>query len=138
MREGDVLVVTRLARFAKDLTELNRLLDTLAAKRVGLRCLEQGVVDSTEGGWEAVREAIRTCAVFEDDLKRERRREGIQAARTAHPELYRGRPPKIDKARVSALAKEGLKPPEIAARMGIGLASVYRALGPKKAKEAPA
>jgi DNA invertase Pin-like site-specific DNA recombinase len=42
--------------------------------------------------------------------------------------VYKGRPPSIDAARIAALKAEGLGPTEIAKRMGVGRASVYRLL----------
>ena len=58
----------------------------------------------------------------------ERQREGIAKAKAEG--RYKGRAPtarrKVDEVRT--LRAEGVKPAEIAARLGIGRASVYRAL----------
>ena len=50
--------------------------------------------------------------------------EGISKAKAAG--VYKGRPATIDREKVRALAKEGLGATEIAKRLGIGRASVYR------------
>jgi DNA invertase Pin-like site-specific DNA recombinase len=50
--------------------------------------------------------------------------EGIEAAKAKG--VYRGRPAKIEAAAIAALKAEGLGATEIAKRLGIGRASVYR------------
>jgi DNA invertase Pin-like site-specific DNA recombinase len=66
-------------------------------------------------------------AEFETNLRRERQLEGIAKAKAAG--VYRGRPASIDGARVRELKAQGMGASEIAKAMGIGRASVYRALG---------
>jgi len=44
--------------------------------------------------------------------------------------VYKGRPASIDAAEVRKLKAEGLGPSQIARRLGIGRASVYRVLAP--------
>jgi DNA invertase Pin-like site-specific DNA recombinase len=65
-------------------------------------------------------------AEFETNLRRERQLEGIAAAKAKG--VYKGRRPTIKPEAVAALQAEGLGPTEIAAKLGIGRASVYRAL----------
>lgn len=64
---------------------------------------------------------------FETNLRRERQLEGIAAAKARG--LYRGRKPSIHIPPVRRLSiEEGLGATAIAKRLGIGRASVYRAL----------
>jgi DNA invertase Pin-like site-specific DNA recombinase len=137
VREGDVLVVTRLDRLARSMIDLRQIIDGLADKGVGFRCLQQGAIDTTRSDGKLLLNILASFAEFEADIRKERQKEGIAKARAERPELYKGRPPKIDKARILALHNDGLKPPEIAGQMKIGLASVYRALPPKRAESAP-
>ena len=65
-------------------------------------------------------------AEFETNLRKERQLEGIAAAKAKG--VYKGRPPSIDGAKVKALSAEGLGATEIAKRLGVGRASVYRVL----------
>ena len=65
-------------------------------------------------------------AEFETNLRRERQMEGIAAARLRG--VYKGRPPSIDAAKIAALKAEGLGATEIAKRLKVGRASVYRVL----------
>lgn len=45
LRSGDTLVVTRLDRLARSGKDLHAIIDQLASKEVGFRCLQQGAVD---------------------------------------------------------------------------------------------
>jgi DNA invertase Pin-like site-specific DNA recombinase len=56
----------------------------------------------------------------------ERQIDGIARAKAAG--VYKGRPASIDAARVRELKAQGMGASEIAKTMGIGRASVYRAL----------
>ena len=53
--------------------------------------------------------------------------EGIAKAKAAG--VYKGRRPSVDVSQVRALKQKGIGPSAIAKTMGIGRASVYRALG---------
>jgi DNA invertase Pin-like site-specific DNA recombinase len=73
-------------------------------------------------------------AEFEANLRKERQREGIAKAKAAG--AYKGRPASIDPSKVRRMKAEGVRSTEIARRLGIGRASVYRALaleGPQTA-----
>jgi Helix-turn-helix domain of resolvase len=63
---------------------------------------------------------------FETNLRRERQLEGIAKAKAAG--VHSGRKPSIDQAQVQKLKSEGLGATEIAKRLNIGRASVYRML----------
>ena len=60
------------------------------------------------------------------NLRKERQLEGIAKAKQAG--VYKGRPASIDAAQVRHLKSQGLGPSKIAETLGIGRASVYRAL----------
>jgi DNA invertase Pin-like site-specific DNA recombinase len=65
-------------------------------------------------------------AEFETNLRRERQMEGIANAKAQG--VCRGRKPSIDPAQVSSLLSQGLGATEIAQRLKIGRASVYRVI----------
>ena len=67
-------------------------------------------------------------AEFETNLRRERQLEGIAKAKAAG--IYNGRKPSINVSEIEKLKAEGLGPTEIAKRLNIGRASIYRVLGP--------
>jgi DNA invertase Pin-like site-specific DNA recombinase len=65
-------------------------------------------------------------AEFEADIRKERQLEGIAKAKEAG--VYKGRKPSVNVEAVKALKVSGKGPAEIAKELGIGRASVYRAL----------
>jgi DNA invertase Pin-like site-specific DNA recombinase len=67
---------------------------------------------------------IGAIAAFEREMMLERQWEGIAKAKAEG--RYAGRKPTIDPAAVTPLRAEGLGASEIARRLGIGRASVYR------------
>lgn len=125
-REGDTLLVTRLDRLARSGGDLQNIVSRLNAKGVGFRCLQQGAVDTTTGMGKLVLGILGAVAEFEADIRKERQLEGIAKAKAAG--VYKGRKPSVDIAAVKALKGSGKGPAEIAKELGIGRASVYRAL----------
>ncbi|WP_066557498.1 recombinase family protein [Croceicoccus bisphenolivorans] len=125
-RAGDIVVVSRLDRFARSTQDLHNLLATLEAKGVGFRCLAQSGVDTTTPTGKLTLSILGAVAAFETDLRAERQAEGI--ARAKQEGRYKGRSPSIDYSTVRRLHGQGLRPTEIAGLLGIGRTSVYRAL----------
>lgn len=125
-REGDVLVVTRLDRLARSASDLHTIMKQLNEKKVAFQCLQQGGLDTTTSTGKLLLGMLASIAEFETDIRRERQREGIERAKAAG--VYKGRKPSVDVATVRKLHQQGVGATEIAKRMGIGRASVYRAL----------
>jgi DNA invertase Pin-like site-specific DNA recombinase len=125
-RDGDVLIVTRLDRLARSVGDLHSIVQRLAAKGAGLRVMHQAGIDTTTPSGKLMLSMLGAIAEFENDLRRERQREGIERAKAEG--VYRGRKPSIDAKAIAALKAEGLGATEIAKRLGIGRASVYRVL----------
>ncbi len=99
----------------------------LKGRGVTLRATEQPVDTSTAAG-KAFLDMLGVFAEFETNLRRERQLEGIALAKARG--IYRGRKPSIDKVEIRRLREQdGFGPTAIARQLGIGRASVYRALG---------
>ncbi|MCK8784263.1 recombinase family protein [Roseomonas sp. NAR14] len=130
LRKGDVLMVTRIDRLARSIGDLQDIVRALKAKGVALRATEQPIDTSTAAG-KAFLDMLGVFAEFETNLRRERQMEGIAKAKAAG--VYKGRPATIQGDEVRALKAQGLGATEIAARLGIGRASVYRILGGQEA-----
>jgi DNA invertase Pin-like site-specific DNA recombinase len=126
VREGDTLVVTRLDRLARSVGDLHRIIETLTEKKVAFRCLNQSGVDTDSSTGRLMLAILGAVASFENDIRLERQREGIEKAKLEGK--YKGRKPTVDPDRVRKLHSNGLGPAAIAREMGIGRASVYRAL----------
>lgn len=124
VREGDTLVVTRLDRLARSITDLRHMVDGLAAKGVGFRCLQQGALDTTRSDGKLLLNILGSFAEFEADIRRERQMEGIAKAKAAG--VYRGRKASIDPSAIQAALEAGEKPAHVAKRLGIARSSVYR------------
>lgn len=126
LRRGDTLVVTRIDRLARSIKDLQDIVYTLKEQGVTLKATEQPV-DTRSAAGKAFLDMLGVFAEFETNLRRERQLEGIAAAKARG--VYRGRKPSIDPAEVQRLrVEEKLGATEIARRLGVGRASVYRAL----------
>lgn len=129
-RLGDTIVVTRIDRLARSIADLASIVRELEAKGVALRATEQPIDTATAAG-RAFLQMLGVFAEFETNIRRERQLEGIAKAKAEG--VYKGRPASIDADAVRALAAEGVGGSEIARRLGIGRASVYRLLPTKAA-----
>jgi DNA invertase Pin-like site-specific DNA recombinase len=130
VREGDTLVVTKLDRLARSARGLSELVDTLESKGVALRILnfDGGQVDTRGAAGRLILNVFAAFAQFELEIMKERQREGIADAKAAG--RYKGRKPtaRAKAADAVRLFKEGKRISQVAAVLGIGRASVYRAL----------
>jgi len=126
LRQGDTLVVTRIDRLARSIKDLQDIVHLLKERGVTLRATEQPINTQSATG-KAFLDMLGVFAEFETNLRRERQLEGIAAAKARG--VYRGRKPSIDPAEIQRLrVEEHLGASAIARRLGIGRASVYRAL----------
>lgn len=126
VREGDTIIVSRLDRFARSLTDLFHLLDQLSSKDVAFQCVHQSIDTSSSTG-KLTLAILGAVAEFENDIRRERQRAGIDKAMANG--VYRGRKAAIDAERVRALAHDGMNVGAIARELGCHRQSVYRLLG---------
>jgi DNA invertase Pin-like site-specific DNA recombinase len=124
-RKGDTIIVTRVDRLARSIADLAGIVRTLEAKGIALRATEQPIDTGTAAG-RAFLQMLGVFAEFETAIRKERQLEGIAKAKKAG--VYKGRKASIDPTKVKELRAEGMGPSEIAKRLGIGRASVYRAL----------
>lgn len=134
IRDGDTLVVTKLDRLARSVAHLLEILETVEAKGASLRILSMGIDTGTATG-KLMLTLLGGVAEFERSIMLERQREGIAKAKAAGK--YKGRKPtaKAKADEVLALHREGIGGTEIARRVGIGRASVYRILNEARPPE---
>ena len=127
VRDGDVLVVTKLDRLARSVAHLCDVLRVLDERGASLVILGLGIDTATPTG-KLMLTILGGVAQFEREIMLERQREGIAKAKAQGK--YKGRAPtaraKADE--VHRLHREGVGATEIAKRVGIGRASVYRVL----------
>ena len=125
---GDELLALHPDRLARDTADL---------LTIGKRVIERGAVlriddpkiifDGSDMMGEIMLTLFGMIGSIEKHFIRARQRRGIEAAKL-RGDVYKGRPATIDAQQVRQLRAEGLGATEIAKRLRIGRASVYRAL----------
>ena len=128
VREGDVLVITKLDRLARSTLDLHRIAALLNGKGVGIRALDQSF-DTTTAEGRLVFSMLACFAEFENDLRRERQTDGIARARDKGVKF--GRRPALTDDQVAELRERraaGVKIKELMNEYGLSKATVYRAL----------
>jgi len=130
VRRGDTLVVTKPDRLARSTADLLRIVADLDRRGVGLIMLSMGgqQIDTRSPTGKLMVTMLAAIAEFERGLLLERQREGVAKAKADGK--YKGRKPtaRAKAAEVIRLDADGLQRTEIARRVGIGVASVYRVL----------
>jgi DNA invertase Pin-like site-specific DNA recombinase len=132
VREGDSFTVTKLDRLARSVGDLLAIVARLEAKKVTLRVLSisgnQPLDTSTSTG-RLMLSVIGAVGQAEREAMLERQREGI--AKAKREGRYKGRVPTARRQadEIMRLTEAGIRPSEIAVKLGIGRASVYRVLG---------
>ncbi len=128
---GDTIVVWRLDRLARSLTELIALVDEFGRRQVHLRSLGEQIDTGTAGG-RLLFHLMASIAEFERDLIRERTMAGLHAARARG--RTGGRPSALTEEK-RALARElyeskKYEVSQIARTLGVSRSTVYRSLIP--------
>lgn len=138
LRAGDTLVVWKLDRLARSLKKLIATAEELEREQIGLVSLTESIDTTTPGGMLTFH-VFGAIAQFERALIRERTTAGLVEARRqgrkgGRPSVMR--PSDVTAAR--AMMKEGTLPVrDIAKRMGVSVATLYRYAG-KRGSGAPA
>ena len=125
IRAGDALVVVKLDRLGRSTRDVLNLVHELESKGAALRVLEPEIDTSRPEG-RIILTTLSMVAEMELTFIKERQRAGIEAAKAKG--IYKGRKRSIDRDAVCKLHKEGIGATEIARRLGIGRASVYKIL----------
>lgn len=126
VRAGDVFVVTKPDRLARNVIDLLGLIDRLKAKEVTVRILSMHL-DSSSPTSTLVLSVLGAVSQWEREIMLERQRHGIAKAKAEGK--YKGRAPtaRAKTPEVLRLRSEGKTVAEIAAETGISRASIYRA-----------
>ncbi len=124
VRDGDVLVVTKLDRLARSVKHLWQIVGVLQDKGVGLRILNISLDTSTATG-KLMLSLLGAVAEFEREMMLERQREGIFKAKASGKKFGRPATAQAKADEIAVLRQEGLGASEIARRVGVSRASVY-------------
>lgn len=128
LRAGDVLLVLRIDRMGRKLTELVRSMDAIRSMGAHVRSVEEGIDTSQRGGRFAFNMIASLAEKVRDDIS-ENTRAGLAAARLRGKTL--GRPTKLEPAKLAQLTHlqaQGFSLREIARATGIGKTTVQRGL----------
>ena len=117
-REGDEVIVWSIDRLARDLRDLQDIIQRLKDKGVSVSFLKEKLVFSGD--------ADDAFAEFERNIIRQRQAEGIARAKSRG--VYKGRKKTIDDNRIRKMKKEGHSVTEISELMGVSRMTVYRSL----------
>lgn len=137
-RDGDTLVVWKMDRLGRSMKGLVDLAAELEARKVDLRSLTDGIDTKTAAG-RFFFNIMAALAVMERELILERTTAGLAAARKAG--RVGGRPRVMTPGKVSAartLLAAGTPPKDVAATVGVSLATLYRHLPASQITKSPA
>lgn len=98
IQEGDTLVVTKLDRFARSMSQGSELVSELINKGIKVYILNIGVMDNTPAS-KLIRNVFFAFAEFERDMIVERTMEGKAIAKQ-NPDFREGRPKKYSRKQI--------------------------------------
>jgi len=127
VRQDDEVVVHSIDRLARNLRDLQNIIETLNNKGVSIRFLSENLIFSTNVNDAFAKlqlQIIGSVAEFERNIIRKRQAEGIAKAKARG--VYAKRGASINRERVRELQKEGLTITAIAKALDISRMSVYR------------
>jgi len=126
-REIDVVVVWRLDRWGRSVTDLMATLQELEHLGVGFVSLTEALDLTTPAG-RAMAGLLAVFAAFEREILQERVRAGLAHARQNGKRLGRPETAALHAAEIRKLHRAGVSKSEIARRLSIGRTSVRRIL----------
>lgn len=138
VREGDTVLVHSIDRLARDLRDLQTIIQNLIDKGVSITFKTEGLTFSASSDDAFARlqlQMMGAFAEFERNIIRKGQAEGIAKAKAKG--LYKGRPKTVDDSKVKQLKEAGMGATAIARELGIGRATVYKSLKAGKLSNAP-
>jgi DNA invertase Pin-like site-specific DNA recombinase len=126
LRKGDVLIVTKLDRLARNVVHLGQIVERIQKAGASLRIVSMGLDTGTATG-KLMLNVMGSVAQFEREMMLERQREGI--ARAKAEGKYRGGKRSFSDERLAALRASGMSMAAIARELGVTRAALYKRLG---------
>jgi DNA invertase Pin-like site-specific DNA recombinase len=131
VREGDTLHVHSIDRLARNLLDLQEIVDGLVCKGVTVKFHSENLIFANTDDNPMAKLTLQimgSFAEFERNIAKARQREGIDAAKKEGKHLGR---PKLDKtlsSKAKQLKEEGLNVAEISKKMNLSRPSIYKLL----------
>ena len=129
VRDGDTVVVHSIDRLARNLMDLQSIIQELNNKGVTIRFLSESLSFSADGGcaFQTLQlQMLGAFAQFERTMIRKRQAEGIAKAKAKG--VYAQRKRTINPDKVKQLFEDGMSKAAIAKHLNISRMSVYRSL----------
>lgn len=128
LRAGDTLHVHSIDRLARSLSDLLALVDEFKAKGVVLRFHKENLTFTGQADpmQDLMLSMMGAVAQFERAIIRERQAEGIAKAKATG--VYERRGATKSNAKIKELREAGVSIRDIAAKLGVGVSTVQRAL----------
>ena len=134
IRTGDELVVQRIDRLGRRITDVLIIVDELKAKGASLRVLEPALTTADHVTGQIMITALGMAAELERTFLLDRQRAGIAARKEIDKTLpqnqraYRGRRRSVDEVMIAGMLDEGIGATEIARKVGVSRMTVYRSI----------
>lgn len=125
VRDGDSVFVSKMDRIARNTADLLQIVDQLEKKKVAFKVLNINLDTSAPTG-KLMLTMLGAISQFERELLLERQREGIAIAKREGKYLGRKPTARAKENQVKEMLALGMKKTEVAKRLNIGVASVYR------------
>ena len=136
LRDGDVLVVTKLDRIARSVRDLVEIVAPHREKGAELASLGCTSTPTTATG-QADAPGARRGGRIRTGVMLERQREGIAKAKAEGKYKGRAKTAMAKAGEVETMLAAGVNPTEVARKLGIGRSSVYRAIRLRNIKRQP-
>lgn len=135
LKEGDILIVTKLDRIARSTIQGAELIQTLLDRGIKINILNIGLMDNTPSS-KLIRNIFFAFAEFERDMIVERTQEGKQIARQ-NPNFREGRPRKYKREHYDTAMEllETHSVRKVSRMVGIPVATLCREIRRRKDKE---
>ena len=132
LRKGDVLIVTKLDRLARSVSQASGLITEMIDEGITINVLNLGIL-SNDSVNTLLRNVLLSFAQFERDMIVQRTQEGKAVARATDPNFREGRPPKFDTEQLDHAMDAPRKPFVYAGRQAHRHQQVYAHPGEKAA-----
>ncbi|WP_252178916.1 recombinase family protein [Endozoicomonas sp. 4G] len=126
VRKGDTVHVHSIDRMARDLLDLQKLVEIFNERGAALVFHKENLTftqDSSDAMSKLMLHIFGAVAEFERARIKDRQAEGIAKAKAAGK--YKGGKPRLDEKAVIALLEQGIGATEITRRLNVSRASVY-------------
>jgi len=128
IREGDSVIVHDISRLARNIQDLNNLVEEITAKGATLQFKKEGLTfsgDRKDPMSQLLLSMLGAVYQFEREIMKERQREGVELAKRAGK--FKGRPKKISNEEILRVVGEGNSIAKTADILGVSKSSVQRA-----------